>query len=360
MVFVKEIFFFVFFTLVVATPSLSKELKRAEVFCRKNNYASVTGNIVDSAFNDEIQCSAGCMDKTMCSAILFRSYNDISKRCKHIICGNNYVNLTYWPHYNVYSILAVDLNIGIETPIGWNSGKPKLYLPLDTDTGTKMGSNIANIEFNYDGIINKAFYNPTDGSGGNISYYHLGNFLPPDYCFPAPESCPNGVSFAFWLNILSDTGNFQGIVTTARRWGPGFTMIWKDVSGSDMRFRIIRHNDHKYEQVKMSVGNFHSNYGYGKWVHYVITYKYENGSTVNNMGVYLDGVARPNSEKSSPSPYPVTDPGYHGKLDIAHQFVGEDSLVADIKMDELIIWEEQLSECDAIRLFHGYYDLFYV
>ena len=156
MLFVKEIFFFEFFTLVVTTPSLSKELKRAEVFCRKNNYASVTGRIVNSAFYDEIQCSAGCMDRTLCSAILFSSYNDISKRCKHIICGNTYVNLTYWPGYKVYSTLSVDLNIGIKTPIGWNSGKPKLYFPLDTDTGTKMGLNIANIAFTDDGVIKKS------------------------------------------------------------------------------------------------------------------------------------------------------------------------------------------------------------
>ena len=166
-----------------------------------------------------------------------------------------------------------------------------------------MGSNIGNIQFIDNGIIGKAFYNPTDGSAANISYYRLGTFLPPHYCFPAPEHCPNGVSFAFWLKILSYTGTYQGIITTARREGPGFTMIWKDESGSDMGFRIIRHNDHKYEQVKMTREQFHSNYGYGKWVHYVIAYKYDSGSTVNNMDVYFMMESHDQMERGAPRRY---------------------------------------------------------
>ena len=111
----------------------------------------------------------------------------------------------------------MNLGLGVKTPIGWTSGKPKLYFPLDSDiAGTRLGVNYNNIAFVNDSVIGNALYNPSNDV--SVSYYNLGTYPEADFCFIEPENCPRGISIALWLKIVGSVPQWQGILTTTNRY----------------------------------------------------------------------------------------------------------------------------------------------
>ncbi len=80
------------------------------------------------------------------------------------------------------------------------------------------------------------------------------------------------------------------------------------------------------------------------------------------MDLYINGVPRPDSEKEDDVPFTFDNTGsYHGMLDIGRMYLDEihPSQMGNIKIDELIIWEEVLLYCDVIRLYNAYLRWYY-
>ncbi len=73
------------------------------------------------------------------------------------------------------------------------------------------------------------------------------------------------------------------------------------------------------------------------------------------MEVYLNGVARPDEEKSTG--HYSTSGGYHGDLVIGNSFVANTYHPGNMKMDEILIWEERLSASDIMTLSNAYLSL---
>ncbi len=124
-----------------------------------------------------------------------------------------------------------NIGISVSNPTGWRSGCPKVYYPLASSSeGTALGPNSSAILF-VSGKVNNSFNLPNPN--GNIAaYFRLGTCLSTSYCFPDPERCPEGVSFAFWLKIYGVTET-QGFLTTHQWNGPGFQAAWEVGHGFD-------------------------------------------------------------------------------------------------------------------------------
>ncbi len=155
----------VFVALYLSTSCIAKVQERERVFDKKIERTLVSGNITDNPnCNSLLECGRDCVATKDCIAILFNPNYPESERCKHIVCENNLVNLTDWKDFDLYSVASdtVDLGIGVQTPIGWTSGKPKLYFALDLDT--RHGINSSNIDFVDDSIVGKALSNPSTTS----------------------------------------------------------------------------------------------------------------------------------------------------------------------------------------------------
>ncbi len=74
------------------------------------------------------------------------------------------------------------------------------------------------------------------------------------------------------------------------------------------------------------------------------------------MEVYLNGVARPSEEKgieSSWGHYPNTQ-DFHGDLVVGNSFVENTYHPGNMKIDEIMIWEERLSSSDIVTLTNAY------
>ncbi len=136
---------------------------------KKSNNQNITGNIVDRKKIDGLrQCAFDCMLTDECSGIIFKKHSPNVQACKHIVCGHTFVNITDWPEYEFYMI-DLDLGIGVRPQHGWTSGKPDLYFPFDSDTGTRLGPNSDQISFIDDAIIGKSILNPSNGNLFNIN-----------------------------------------------------------------------------------------------------------------------------------------------------------------------------------------------
>ncbi len=165
-----------------------------------------------------MKCSAGT-DRN-CSGFAFSMNPQNSAKCLHIIDDTNVIDRTSatLDSYEFYYLSG-------KLPMThWIPPTPTLYFPLDNDTGTRLGNNPENIDFIGGGIVGNAFYNPI--SGGSKSFLRLGEYHPPQYCFPVPSSCPLGMILAFWVKILGDTGDNQAILSTKVRIGQGIKIIW--------------------------------------------------------------------------------------------------------------------------------------
>ncbi len=293
-------------------------------------------------------CAMKCSIEAVanCSGLAFSSNKPESLKCFHIIDDTNITDRTsvMWNEYEFFYLS------GKSPMTNWISPKPKLYFPLDSDTGSRLGTNPENIAFIGGGIVGNAFYNPI--GGGIQSYYRLGDFSSTEYCFPHPQSCPQGVTFAFWLKILGDTGTKQGIFTTRTEGGGGFKVLLTPSSAGGLLTYVKRDFDMMDEKLKVDNPMFLETYGYGTWFHYLWRYKFDTSSLGNNMNLNLNGVARPDSEKSLAGW--TGTPAYDGKLDLAHEILSKNEKHGNIMMDEIKIWEEMLTEEQGEYVYYAY------
>ena len=75
---------------------------------------------------------------------------------------------------------------------------------------------------------------------------------------------------------------------------------------------------------------------------------------LDRYDAYLDGKIRPQSEKVTTNIGTPWSGTHDGRLDVGHYYVNvENSNSANMQMDELFIWETELSCDDAIRLYNA-------
>ena len=330
------------------TKMVSSTVKIAKLYQpMENRHFLGELNTEDTSKGQIIQsCAISCLVNrgTSCKGFVFSSDQPIFSRCMHIVDSITSTDLTspLWNGYELYYLAR------ISPMVQWKSPKPRLYFPLDYDTGTRHGPDPQNVAFIGGGIVGNAFYNPI--GGGSKSYYRLAHYNSSQYCFPVPTSCPLGVTFSFWVNILNETGDVQGLLTTKPTDGQGLVIRWKNDQG--FRTFIQRDLDNKEEILKIDPQTFLDNYGYGSWVHYVLAYRFNGSSLGNNMDVYLNGIARPDSEKRVTAWSGTT--GHDGGLELGHAHLGKSAGYASVLMDEIIIWEEMLTPEKIVLLYEAY------
>ena len=206
-------------------------------------------------------------------------------------------------------------------------------------------------EFLSGGKVGNYLKNPA--TGGTDSFYNMKSYPLSDFCFVDPGQCPLGVTFAFWLDIIGENTPdvTSGFFTTMRKTGPGFSIYWNPSSGLLMDIR--RGSDTYTETVNINRAQFLADYGFGTWVHYIITYRFD--GTGNNMEVYVNGVARPKTEKTFTNTWSHANTrGSDGEVNAGHRFLGACSECGYHKIDEIIIFEEQIPAADAYRLYTAY------
>ncbi len=137
-------------------------------------------------------------------------------------------------------------------------------------------------------------------------------------------------------------------------------MMWtyNSATGSGaMRWKVLQRTNSKYKQIRIFNDAYLAEYPIEVWYHYVLTYKFNDLDLNNNMEMYINGVPRSESEKEDAVPFTFDNTeSYHGKLDIGRMYLGEmhPAQMGNIKIDELIFWEEVLPYCDVIRLYNAY------
>ncbi len=309
-----------------------------------------------------LSCSEVCLKHETCKGFLFNQEVEVSDRCKLITSqSTKRVNKTFIENqYVEYSARVTtshacnDLGISIGTPADWQSWCPTLYFPLDSMTeGTAVGPHSANIVF-LPGKVNNSFYfnNPM---GTHQAYFNLGSYPATSYCFPEPQRCPKGVSYAFWMKLLGiPTGTNQGFFSTATKNGPGLVVNWQGSSYDRLAIRIKRDSDTKRDWIRLSRDDFMQEYGFGNWVHYVITYKYVAGSGKNDLEVYFNGEIQEKVQKKMSNWMYANTEDYNGNLQLGSAYVSNYDTTGNMAFDDLIIWEEQLPCDDVFRLYQAY------
>ncbi len=326
----------------------------------QGNSTTGCGHIMSVDAGSQITCSDRCLSQRLCKGMIFNGHAKHAQRCKLITSESTMriSGLISEHNYKQYSFKiplespCKDLRISVDTPTEWRAGCPKLYFPLDEILeGTAQGPDASTIEF-APGKINNSFYlpNPT----GNVqAYFSLGNYPSTDYCFPEPQKCKDGVSFSFWLNILAPSHGTQGIITTTASGSPGFIINWSG-QYEDIHIQFRRDSDTMIELIALDQQDFEESFAFGIWVHYIITYKFGAGIFGNNVELYLNGEVHDKSFKWT-GPWPEANTAdYDGRLEVGHYFLGTLGGEGNIRLDDLVIWEEQISCDDAYRLYHAY------
>ncbi len=225
-----------------------------------------------------LACSKECPKHDWCTGILFKRMSN-QHNCllisMNISMPNEFYVLSGYKHFAMKPEPTVScINMGIPTPLGWRSGCPKLYFPLDSDQSPSNGGSSANADFGTDGKIGKSVY-LENGNSTPHAYLSLGNAYTSDqYCFPEPSSCVNGVSLAFWMNIPVEppsTSGYHSYITTRNSKGPGFVLFW--FSSHGLVSAVKRDFDTREDYFAIMKDDFVADYGFNNWVHYVITYR---------------------------------------------------------------------------------------
>ncbi len=112
----------------------------------------------------------------------------------------------------------------------------------------------------------------------------------------------------------------------------------------------IRRSDGKKEELRMSGSTFLTEHGFNEWVHLVMTHKMHGMGT--NINLYLNGEARPDSEKDTPTN--ANHNGVNGHLEIGNRKVGQNSYIGHIMVDDLVIYEHEMSAGDVVKLYNIY------
>ncbi len=324
----------------------------------QGNITTGCGHIVSVAKAEwRTSCSLRCLSHKLCKGMLFNEQAIMdSQRCKLVTSQvGTRINEQIYTHYSLKvpsKASCNNLGLTINNPHNWRAGCPRLYFPLDQiSEGTALGSDAGAIQF-IPGKINNSFHLPNP-SGNLQAYFHLGNYPSSDYCFPDPSTCKEGISVAFWLNILQAPLAEQAIITTIASGGPGFVINWS-FSHNQIHIQFRRDSDTMIEGVNFDRQDFEESFGYGIWVHYIITYKAGAGIFGNNVQVYFNGEVHPKLQKWVAPWWQANTQDYDGRLEIGTYFLGGGGSKSSIAMDDLIIWEEQISCDDALRLYQTY------
>ncbi len=75
--------------------------------------------------------------------------------------------------------------------------------------------------------------------------------------------------------------------------------------------------------------------------------------TETNINIYFNGVARPDNERKG-SWFGSFDYGYNGNLEIGTSKIGNENFAGRIMVDELIIYEHEMSAADVVKLYNIY------
>ena len=326
--------------------------ENTEIFCGKP--------LVDASARTRIACSLSCLSKMWCSGILFTVTGDRAERCKLIFpsCAHH-INLTDWKSSGHYALKTEMTNIcnggitGSRVADMWNLPCPRLYFSLDSSAqGTAGGANAGAISFPGSDILGNTFYLPNPAANLD-AYFMLGYYPNTDYCFIHPANCPQGITMAFYLNILH-TNTHQGFISTQSGAGsvypPGIRICLLD-STNDIRVNIRSLNYEEY--LTFPFVAFNNDFGIGKWVHVVVSYKYDTAMLGNNIKIYMDGQIRLDAEQNFASDSFANI--YNGYLAISHYWLGTIfRWPPSMKFDEMFIWEQQLSNDDIYKLYESY------
>ncbi len=183
------------------------------IFEKASTDGQIYGNVTESTgVMTLIECSVHCITAPDCKGVMYGYQADDPGKCFVVKSGIYFINMTDYEYYNIKKCADPDLanydfliNVGLPCP--------RLYFPLNVHTGTKLGSVPENAQFVSDGKVGGAFLNNITTS--DRSFYNLGFYPESEYCFPLAESCPLGVTVAFWVKIMGDlSGRRQGIITT--------------------------------------------------------------------------------------------------------------------------------------------------
>ncbi len=147
---------------------------------------------------------------------------------------------------------------------------------------------------------------------------------------------------------------FTLFITTELKQGPGFTVFWSPSYFFNLQVR--RDQDTVTEHIKISPSDFLADFGYNTWHHYVVTYKYDGINNGTNMDAFINGIRRPDTEKSAEAGFYGGDntEDYDGRLQLGVYWIGHDTARGNMKMDEILIWERKISAEDVMRLYEAY------
>ncbi len=148
--------------------------------------------------------------------------------------------------------------------------------------------------------------------------------------------------------FLGGTGKlYQGILSTYSEDASGvFAAFTKSDNSSGLLFRVVLADI--TQQILVPKITLEAEYSLQTWIHLVFTYKYR-----KSIDLYLNGMARPNNEKSSGPGSGVEEAT--GELIIGATFLGQSNgYEAWMMFDELIIWEELIDADDVMRLYQAY------
>ncbi len=134
-------------------------------------YGDITENIQTKVSEE---CVLSCLSQPDCKAALFSPHS--GGHCLAVKSGMTFINATGYDYYTPercadwriadYSFLT---RAGLPCP--------RVYLPLDEDTGTRMGSSPGDVQF-VSGKVEGAFFNPNNSEAYyRLGYVHLLTFL---------------------------------------------------------------------------------------------------------------------------------------------------------------------------------------
>ncbi len=337
----------------------------AEERYKKGNTQIVCGKVLPEQTSGKLfHCSLKCLSKLWCDGILFNSYEHYTNRCKlifpacaHVVNLNNWYNFT---HYKMKPGLYRNKNnkcnfniIGDNVSEKWDLPCPTLYFNLDSAIkGTTGDKNSTAIRFPESEILGSMFHLPNPD--GNIrANFDLGHYPRPEFCYPIPGECSEGTTLSFWLNVLHEMNAHQAFISTMNNKGPGI-VIWLNTA-NDFVIVVRRGSDSTTEKSKISNNIFNYTFGFGKWFHIAVSYKFDGSNLGNNIDVYMNGYLWVDLIKTS---YGFTkEANYSANMKIGKFYLDGNSNnlhSANMKLDELFLWEKTLSNDKIYKLYDSY------
>ncbi len=236
------------------------------------------GDIVEKPEKQSIvDCSMSCIDLPFCKAMHFNTADSAEGTCRLILSGcHNEISASNWivsarkTTQNPCELQGTILDELTE----WDSGCPSYYQLFDNDSAL-LTLATGDVEFPVaTQPVNGKMYSFRDAPTKQ-AFLNLGTFAATDYCFPSPQLCPNGVSFAFWIYLYGNNGNSQGFITTMGQNQPGFLVSGWDHSNS-LNFIVRRETEMKRDDIIMEESDFLADgFASHSWIHIVYTYKYD-------------------------------------------------------------------------------------